>query len=93
MRHAISSKNKEIHRERGKEFQRFISKATQADNSFWNLTQWATKQAGLPPTIPQLPPMRRNKEESQFHFDNETKTKILAERLFPTPIEADLTDI
>ena len=38
MRHAISSKNKEIHRERGKEFQRFISKATQADNSFWNLT-------------------------------------------------------
>jgi exonuclease III len=93
MRDAISAKTKEIRKEKGKEFRRFVSKASESDNSFWGLTRWATKLAGLPPTIPQLPPMRRTEEESQLHFDNEAKTEILAERLFPAPIETDLTDI
>ena len=54
--------------------------------------RWSQKCAGVPQDDPHLPDLRKS-PDSLLTADNEEKTKILAERFFPTTGNADLNDI
>ena len=65
----------------------------QAPNSaLWRISRWSKQRASKPPAPPHLPPLRRSTSDPLQH-NNEEKTRILAEKFFPTTGNADLSDI
>lgn len=58
----------------------------------WRLTKWARMTAQEPPPPPpQFPSMRDR--DGMLHSSNEGKADILADRFFPSPVNADLADL
>jgi hypothetical protein len=53
----------------------------------WRLSRWARMKAGRPRELPHLPPLRRD-EHSPY-----PEAEILAEKFFPPPEDADLSDM
>jgi hypothetical protein len=88
---------KELRRSGRAKWRRFISDSTDDAYSknnagLWKLSRWSRRRAGEAPTMPHLPALRRSPQD-QPHEENSDKAKILAEKFFPEPSEADLSDI
>lgn len=58
----------------------------------WRLAKWARAIAGEAHQDRGLPALRRNEQESSLS-DDDHKVEVLREKFFPTPTEADLSDI
>ena len=88
---------KEIRRTSRSNWRRFVHDLTSDQSKaynkgLWTLSQWSRKCAGTPQDDPHLPDLRKS-PDSPLTADNEEKTKILAERFFPTTGNADLNNI
>jgi hypothetical protein len=59
--------------------------------SLWRLMRWSRERAGMP-ACPHIPPLRASANETPVNGDDE-RMRLLAERFFPPPGEADLSDI
>lgn len=69
----------------------FMAEITKG-KGIWKMVKWAKTKADKPQTTPQCPPLQRSAQESPT-FDNNIRTRILADKFFPPPEEADLADI
>jgi len=61
------------------------------NQGLWRMSKWSRRVEGETPGDPHLPALRRT-EEDQYTNNNGEKTKILAERFFPSAAQADLQD-
>ncbi|KAI1003128.1 hypothetical protein K3495_g5074 [Podosphaera aphanis] len=62
------------------------------NKGLWKITRWTKRRANTQQGPPHLPPMRRTPQETPTNHTNE-KADMLREKLFPTSVLADLSDL
>jgi exonuclease III len=90
-RTAANSKKRQIRSDKTKAWRRTAAELAQDPRALWRLAKWARTAAKEPAAPPQFPPLRDG--NGTLHADNGKKAAILAERFYPPPREADLSDI
>lgn len=72
------------------EFRRQINKVSEEPTGLWRLAKWAKDKSHLPREVPKMPTLQyENSTANTF----EEKAEMLKNSFFPSPPEADLSDL
>jgi hypothetical protein len=74
-----------------RQFREDIHRASQNPNGLWRLAKWARLKSHLPREPPGLPPLQAGGGRLTNVF--EEKVEILRRRFYPSPADADLSDL
>ena len=94
---ALKNRLKKTMRKEGRNsWRRFLEEVTSDitkphNQGLWRMSKWSRRVAGETLRDPYLPVLRQT-EQDQYTNNNGEKTKILAERFFPSTGQADLQD-
>jgi hypothetical protein len=88
----MNAKKKQIRKDSTKTRRKTIAALNADPKAIWKIAKWAGAKAGNPPQAPQFPPMT-DPATGIVSSDNAGKSAILARKIFPPPVEADLKDI
>lgn len=89
-RRQAARKSKVIRNAKRDEFRTKVRDITKQPQGLWRLAKWARTKSGLPPELPQFPPIRNGDE---MVTDFQAKADLLTEAFFPPQTPADLSDI
>ena len=73
-------------------WRRTIADASKDNKRIWTFARWARLCSHGPREPPKLPDLSRTEQEEPTARTHAAKTRLLAERFFPS-LEADLSDI
>ena len=96
LKHLSNQLKHEMRRNARASWRRLVEELTNSSQrdgkGLWRLSRWSRRAAGKPHADPHIPALRRHAEETPTDDDDE-RTKILAERFFPEPPQAEPNDI
>ena len=89
---AVAKQKREIGAAQERSWYQKLEDTARDSESLWSLQRWARLRSQAPPEEHGIPALKRSEGDTQPAVTHAEKTKVLADRFFPSP-PADLTDV